>query len=234
MVDGVPYDIGGAITIRPGSGVDSIVVKLPDMDEFETGPDQLREWLREHGFVRTPQQWTRIDQLIQDAIQQRGPHRGNHPGAGAYQWDDYRHDPSGLTVAEEERFNEWQSQDWTRMLNAWEQFHQQVQDLRSIADGDGEEIIRQVGHTITALNMVENTEWSGIYSDEYAEWARMSADGVAPERLHAAAHAIVEAGERLHGQWHDTVSAGNYDYHTLLEAQHEFVKHCEEARKSMA
>jgi hypothetical protein len=45
---------------------------------------------------------------------------------------------------------------------------------------------------------------------------------------------IVEAGERLYGQWHDTVSAGNYDYHTLLQSQHDFVNHCEEARKAMA
>lgn len=233
MPDGVPYDIGGAITIRPGSGVDSVIVKLPDMDEFETGPDQLRDWLREHGLVHTPQQWTRIDELIQDAIQRPG-HHGNHPGDGAYEWDDYRHDPSGLTVAEEERFNERQSEDWMRMLNAWEQFHQQVQVLRSVADGDGDEIIRQVGHTITALNMVENTEWSGVYSDEYAEWARLSADSVTPESLHTAAHAIVEAGEALHGRWHDTVSAGNYDYHTLLAAQHDFITHCAEVRRSLA
>jgi hypothetical protein len=229
----VPYDIGGAITIRPGSGVDSVLVKLPDMDEFETGPGQLRDWLREHGLVQTPQQWTRIDQLIQDAIQGRGGH-GNHPGDGAYEWDDYRHDPSGLTVAEEERFNERQSQDWTRMLNAWEQFHQQVRDLRSIADGDGDEIIRQVGHTITALNMVENSEWSGTYSDEYAEWVRLSAGSVTRESLHTAAHSIVEAGEALYSRWHDTVSAGDYDYHTLLPSQHGFVKHCEEVRRSVA
>jgi hypothetical protein len=231
--DGVPYDIGGAITIRPGSGVDSIIVKMPDMDEFETGPQQFRDWLREHGLVRGQDQWTRIDQLIQDAIQGHDAHRGNHPGDGSYQWDDYRHDPSGLTTAEEERFNEWQSEDWTRMLNAWDQFHQQVQDLRAVADGDGEEIIRQVGHTITALNMVENSEWSGTYSHEFEEWARLSTDSLTPESLHAAARAIAEAGETLHGQWRETVSAGSYDYHTLLQAQHDFVKHCEDARKAM-
>ncbi len=231
MPDGVPYDIGGAITIRPGSGVDSVIVKVPDMDEFETGPDQLRDWLREHGLVHTPQQWTRIDELIQDAIRHPG-HHGNHPGDGAYEWDDYRHDPSGLTVAEEEGFNERQSQDWTRMLNAWEQFHQQLQDLRDLTDGD--EIIRQVGHTITALNMVENSEWSGTYSDEYAEWVRLSADSVTPESLRTAAESIVQAGEGLYSRWHDTVSAGNYDYHTLLAAQHDFITHCAEVRRSMA
>lgn len=235
MADGdAPYDIGASITIRPGSGVEDISVKLPDMDEFSTSPEQLRDWLREHGLVHTPQQWTAIDQKIQDAIQGRSPRpRGNHPGAGAYQWDDYRHDGPDMTDADREHVNEMQSEDWTRMLNAWEQFHQQVQDLRSIADGDGEEIIRQVGHTITALNMVENSDWSGIYSTELAEWARLSTDGLTPESLHAAAHAIVEAGETLHNQWHDTVSAGNYDYHTLLQAQHDFIKHCEDARKAM-
>jgi hypothetical protein len=222
------------IEIRPGEGVDTVRVRIPGMDEFVTGSQQLRDWLREHGLVRTPQQWSEVERKLTEALMGRGqrPH-GNHPGAGSYQWDDYRHNGPGMTDADREQVNEMQSEDWTRMLNAWDQFHQQIQDLRSIADGSGEEIVRQVVHTITALNMVENSDWSGIYSTEFAEWERLSTDGLGPETLHAAARAIVEAGETLHHQWHETVSAGNYDYHTLLQAQHDFIKHCEDARKAM-
>lgn len=221
------------ITIRPGRGVDGVRVRVPGMDEFETGPEQLRDWLREHGLVHTPRQWSAIDQQLHDAVQGRDQtQHANHPGAGSYEWDDYRHD-SGMTESDSERVHEMQTEDWNRMLNAWEQFHQQIVDLRSIADGDQNEIIRQVGHTITALNMVENTDWTPLYSAEFGEWERLSTDGLSPETVHAAAQAVVQSGETLYNQWHSAVSAGNYDYHTLLKAQHEFVKHCEDARKAM-
>lgn len=236
MADGteLPDDtLGGGITIRPGSGVDAVSVLVPGMAEFETGPDQLREWLTEHGLVRPPQQWSDIERQLTEALMNRRPPQGNHPGDGSYEWDDYRVDRSGMTDPESDRVDELRSEDWTRMLTAWEQFHQQVQDLHSIADGDAEQIIHQVGHTITALNMVENSDWAQPYSGEFGEWERMSTEGLAPESVHAAAAAVVQAGELLHGQWQHTVSAGNYDYHSLLAAQHEFVQQCENARKAM-
>jgi hypothetical protein len=40
-------------------------------------------------------------------------------------------------------------------------------------------------------------------------------------------------GPRRSRQWQHAVSAGNYDYHSLLQAQHEFVQQCENARKAM-
>jgi hypothetical protein len=236
MADGteLPDDtLGGGITIRPGQGVDAVSVNVPGMPEFETGPDQLRDWLREHDLVREPHVWSDIERQINEALMHPRPPRGNHPGDGSYEWDDYRADRSGMTDPESERVDEMQSEDWTRMLNAWEQFHQQIQDLHSIAGGDAEEIIRQVGHTITALNMVENSDWAQPYLGEFGEWEGLSTEGLTPESVHAAAAAIVQAGELLHGQWQHTVSAGNYDYHSLLQAQHEFVQQCENARKGM-
>lgn len=225
-----------SITIRPGSGLDSVRVQVPGMPEFETGPEQLRDWLREHQLIHTEHQWTQLELDLMRAIQEgrqraQQPHR-HGPGEGAYQWDDFatRHDQPGMSVPEQESVNEEQSRAWTRMLNAWEQFHQQVQDLRSIADGDGEEIVRQVGHTITALNMIENNDWAEPYTAEFSAWEGLSTDGVAPENLHAAAHAIVEAGETLYHQWHAAIEAGNYDSYHLYDAQHAFVRHCAEAR----
>jgi hypothetical protein len=219
------------ITIWPGQEVDSIRVRVPGMDEFETGPQQLRDWLREHKLVPTQRQLDEIEQQITDALvgHTQKPH-GNHPGAGSYESDGYR---AGSTEVDRDRIDETRTEDWTRMVNAWEQFHQQVQDLHSIAGGEQNEILRQVAHTITALNMVENTDWAPPYSAEIDEWQRLSADGLTPETVHAAAQAIVQAGETLHHQWQDTRSAGNYDYHTLTRAQHEFVQHCEDARKAM-
>jgi hypothetical protein len=233
------------ITIRPGSGLESVRVQVPGMPEFETGPDQLRDWVREHGFVRTPHQRTQFEQDLDRAIeegrrraqqqpQQQQPRR-HGPGDGTYQWDDFatRHNQPGLTDPEREAVDEEQSAAWTRMLNAWEQFHQQVQDLHSIADGDSEQIVRQVGHTITALNMIENNDWAEPYTAEFSAWEMLSTDGVPPERMHAAAHAVVEAGQTLYNQWHAAIEAGNYSSYSLYDEQHEFIRHCAQARERL-
>jgi hypothetical protein len=230
-------EAGAGITIRPGEGVDSVRVQVPGMPEFETGPQQLRDWLREHNLVHTPQQWTDIDRQLQDAIQGRGQRSGHRhgPGDGAYQWEDYavRRDQPGLNNPEREAIDEEQTERWNRMLHAWEQFHQQVQDLQSIADGDPDQIIRQVGHVITALNMIENNDWAQPYTDEFAQWETMSPDGIDADRFHTAAHEIVHAGQALHDQWRAAIDAGDYDSYHLTQAQHDFVTHCAQARAAL-
>lgn len=223
-----------SITIRPGSGLESVRVQIPGMPEFETGPDQLREWLREHQMVRGEHQWSQVENDLTKAIERGRQQARQHPGPGDgdYQWDDYR-TSEDQTTAQQEAVNEEQSRAWTRMLHAWEQFHEQVRDLRTIADGDGEEIVRQVAHTITALNMVENADWAEPYTAEFSAWEMLSTDGIAPERMHAAAHAVAEAGETLYNQWHTAIEAGNYDSGYLHHEQHQFVHACTQARERL-
>jgi hypothetical protein len=232
------HTFSAGITIRPGSGVESVRVRVPGMDEFETGPEQLREWLQTHGLVHTPQQWTELDQQLQDAIQGRS-HAGAHhhgPGDGAYQWEDFgiRHNQPGLTESEREAVDEEQTAAWTRMLHAWEQFQQQVADLSSLASSDeAEPVIRQVGHTITALNMIENNDWTSPYTEEFSAWEMLSTDGLDQEHLHTAVITITDAGHALYNHWHDAIDAGDYDSYGLTQAQHEFVTHCTQAREAL-
>jgi hypothetical protein len=224
------------VTIRPGSGVESVRVRVPGLDEFEISPGDLHDWLQRAGLIHTPQQWTAIDQQLQQAIQGHPAHTEHHgPGAGNYQWEDYaiRHNQPTLSEPEREAVDEEQSQAWNRMLAGWQQFLDQVHDLRSLAGGDAESVIRQVGHTITALNMIENNDWASPYSEEFAAWEGLSADGVAAEGVPAAAAAIADAGEALYGQWHAAVEAGNYDSYHLYQAQHAFIEHCAQARTGL-
>ena len=218
------------ITITSGGTVDSVRVKVPGMDEFETGPDQLRDWLQQHGLVHTPAQWTAIDQQLQDAIQ-RG-HATTQTPAGMYHWDDYTPGANADDRTREE-LNEQQSQDWNRMLNAWYEFERQVHDLRSIADGEAEPIIRQIGHTITALDMIESTGWTQSCQAELGAWAGLSADGVSPEAMRAAATSVADAGDALMQQWHAAIDAGNYESQHLTPNQEAFIHACASARAAL-
>jgi hypothetical protein len=203
------------------------------MDEFETGPDQLRDWLKDHGLVHTPQQWSDIDQQLQGAIQSGHTTADSQAGAGSYHWDEYETNRSGLSESQRDEIFDQQSADWTRMLNAWEQFQQQVTDLRSIATGDAETIIRQVGHTITALNMIETAGWTHSCANELGAWAGMSTDGLSADAVHAAATAVANAGDTLHQQWHSAIEAGNYDSTHLNANEDAFVAVCAQARATL-
>lgn len=236
----VPYEVAtgehlddgaasAGMTIRPGSGVESVRVKVPGMDEFETGPEQLREWLQQHGLVQTAQQWTAIDQQLQDAIGRGHTPAGNQPAGGSYHWDDYS---PGVNAGDgiREELNETQSADWTRMLTSWQEFEQQVNDLRSVAGDDAELIIGQIGHTITALNMIESAGWTQSCQSELGAWAGLSCEGRSDEAIHAAATSIADAGDTLMHQWHAAIDAGNYDSAQLTDRQQAFITACEQAR----
>ena len=167
------HTASAGITIRPGRGVESVRVRVPGLDEFEINPADLHDWLQRAGLIHTPPQWTAIDEQLQQAIQGHpAPTQHHGPGTGNYQWEDYatRHNQPTLTEPEREAVDEEQTQAWTRMLQGWQQFADQVHDLRGVTGGDAESIIRQVGHTITALNMIENNDWASPYSEEFAAW----------------------------------------------------------------
>lgn len=230
------HTLSGSVTIRPGAGVESVRLRVPGLDEFEINPADVHDWLQRAGMIHTPQQWTAIDQQLQQAIQGHHAAAQHHgPGSGNYQWEDYaiRHNQPTLTEPEREAVDEEQTQAWTRMLDGWQQFLDQVHYLSSIAGDDAESIIRQVGHTITALNMIENNDWAAPYAEEFAGWEGLAADAATLDSLHHAATTIAEAGQVLYGQWHTAIEAGDYNSYQLTHAQHEFVEHCRQTRTGL-
>ncbi|MGH9245380.1 MAG: hypothetical protein ACRD29_13895 [Acidimicrobiales bacterium] len=231
---------GVTITVRPGSGVESVRVKVPGFDEFESGPEQLREWLHQRGLVRTPQQWTDVDEQIRQAIAASRAgisrpavyHHG--AGSGGYDWEDFAIRRQSMpSRAERDRVNDEQSESWTRMLNGWEQFRRHVEALREAASGDGETIVRNIGDVITALNMIENNDWSPPYTEEFGAWMGLSVDSVTVESLRMAAGTVADAATMLHRQWRHAIDAGNYKGSNLRQAQHEFVAACTRAREAL-
>jgi hypothetical protein len=221
---------GAGITITSGGTIDTVRVKVPGMDEFETGPDQLREWLEQHGMIHTQHQRTAIEEQIDAAIQ-RG-HATHQPAGGEYHWDEYT-PGSHADDQMRESLNEAQSQDWQRMLNSWNEFERQVHDLRSIANDDAEAIIRQVGHTVTALDMIESAGWTQSCQTELGAWAGLSTDGMSPEAIHAAAASIADAGDQLMQAWHAALEAGNYDSAHLTPNEQAFIDACAHARTGL-
>ena len=221
---------GVGITITSGGTLGAVRVKVPGMDWFETGPDQLREWLEQHGYVRTPAQRSEVERQLDEAIQ-RG-HITTQPAGGEYHWDDYSVGSNASDSLREE-MNEQQSQDWQRMLNSWNEFERQVNDLRSVSGGSAEEIVRQVMHTITALDMIESAGWTQSCQAELGGWAGLSTDGVSAEAVQAAATAITEAGDQLMHAWHAALEAGNYDSAHLTPNEQAFIEACAHARAGL-
>ena len=220
------------ITIRPGSGVESVRVRVPGMDEFETGPDQLREWLQQHGLVHTPQQWTEIDQQVQDAIQagQSGQHTEQPPGH--YNWDEQTLTPAqqGRDPAMAEEYNDAQSQAWQRLLDAWHGFAQQVQSLRSASTGEGEGVIQAVSDVITSLALINADSLQGSSAQEFNAWNEIILADTDIGSLHTAAGAVADAGDHLYGQWQAEVDRGNYLAQDLTPPIDAFIAACATAR----
>lgn len=220
------------VVLRESGRVDTVFARVPGMDEFEATPDVLREWLQTHGFLRTERQMSEFERQLTKILlkHQKIVHRG---GDGYYHADDYGKHWDQQSEQRQEQINELQSQDWARMLRAWEQFHQQVNDLRTVADGNADEIVYQIGHTITALNMIVHEDWAPFCAEEFNAWAPLIPADLPLDRLHTAAHTIVEAGEHLYNQWYQAIEAGNYHSHTLSQPQSEFITHCAQARAAL-
>ena len=132
---------GISFSLTPGSGPGKLKVRYPGLDEFEIDPDGLKSWLQEHNLIHSPQQWTALDQMIQDAIQGGGTGRQEPPGH--YNWDDQTQRPGTASDAQAEQMNEQQSQAWQRLLDAWNGFAGYVQNLRGALSSDGETVIQR-------------------------------------------------------------------------------------------
>jgi N-acetylmuramoyl-L-alanine amidase len=230
---------GGSITIRPGrgGGIDNFTIQVPNVGEFQVSPSDIRDWLTQRGYLRNPVVWSRVERDLFDAIRAgRARPPRPHPeweGLGTYQWNDFsiRRNQPGLTTPQREAIDEEQAQKWGRMLRAWDLFKRQIDELAAATDG--ETIVRTIGHAITALVIIERSDYPPPFSEAFADWVGVSATASTLPSLPAAARAVVAAGRALLDQWHAAIERGNYNSYDLWPQHRAFVAACRAARRQI-
>ena len=219
---------GLSFSLTPGSGPGKLKVRYPGLDEFEIDPDGLKSWLQEHNLIQTPQQWTALDQKIQDAIQGGGT--GEQQAPGHYNWDEQSQRPGSAGDAQAEQMNEQQSQAWQRLLDAWNGFAGYVQNLRGALASDGETVIQRVNDVITSLNLIDSNSWGPTFSAEFDAWNQIVVADSSLDSLQRAGGAVADAGDQLYAQWKGEVDRGNYLAQDLTQPQYAFLAACTAAR----
>ena len=223
---------GLGFTITSAGTVGNVKVRYPGLDEFEISPEALRQWLQDHNLIHTPQQWTELDQKVQEAIQsgQSGQHAEQPPGH--YNWDENTMTPARAAndPAQAEQMNDQQSQAWQRLLDAWHGFSQQVQYLRSSTGSDGETVIQRVNDVITTLALINADQLQGTAATEFDAWNQILLTDVDLGSLQHAAGGVADAGDQLYAQWQAEVGRGNYLAQDLTPPINAFYAACAQAR----
>ena len=166
------------IEILPGPRVNTVRVRLPHMDWFETGPDELRAWLREHHLVPSAQQWSEVERKLTEALVGPAPTVPSDP-SGAYQpGDGLAHPTPG--VAHDNR----EALEFLRQALA-----------RLAAAGVSETVADEIrGVYLQANHLVMGPEvWDPGLFAEYDAWEQYLVSSGVPE-YQAAKKAVHEAG----------------------------------------
>jgi hypothetical protein len=191
------------IEIRPGTREHTVRVHVPGMDWFVTGADQLRDWLREHRLVTTPQQWSEVERKLTEALMGSGAPVPSAP-SGTYQPGDGRAHPTPGVAHDNREALEFLRQALARLAAAG--------NSEAIA-GEIRGVYLQANHLVMGPKVWE----PGLFA-EYDAWEQYVVSSGVPEyqvakkTVHAAGTAVCEAAFQWWAEQGDGVPiAGNPD-----------------------